>query len=341
MTVDIETGLLKQHRQYSSFANVTRRFTSLVALHWKGWFFFYKKSQRRMLVWSAIHAMGFKQGRFGQLKNATPWHWWFGELARAVKCRQLLPNKSKAYSDVYFLNEVDGRQLGRNWRIFESGTKQDQLIIQCLEYESSRVVLQARGRQYQYWGRRPESGIVVSGKDRAKKMRALKKTTLPLPLDYHKQAIAAQVRLLLARARTMFRTSRSVRRSSRHQCQAEKNFFHRICSLGEGVDHIFKTVMRYFNPLQNLTFISSSTRATPIVRSGGLCTSIIRHSTKRNRTCKTEGTDSIANKKNKRTRLRIDKSLDKIKRPSDYPCVEPSQKYKKWLNNQSKLVLSR
>lgn len=285
MTLDVNKPPLSRGNRCSNSANIVQRFTTYaVALHWQGWFFFYKKSHKRMVVWSATHAMGFNQGKFARMKNSKHWEWWFRKLALAVKCRQLLPDRKQS---VYFLNQVEGRELARNWKIYENGTKNDQLVMQCLKYKSSRLVLQAYGRQYRYWGRRPESGIIVHGDESTH----IQKKAFPLPLDYHKQVLSARVRLLLARTRSHFRNQRKLltslclkrtNPSSDHNFDAERSFFLHICKLGENIGHVFTNIMQYFNPLQNLTFIWRHSNATPSLRSGGLCTSIIRRNTKRN-----------------------------------------------------------
>lgn len=244
------------------------------------------------------------------------WQWWFGRLALKVKCQQLLPSRE---SHVYFLNPVEGPKPTRNWKIFESDIRNDQLIMQCLEYKSSRLVLQAQGRQYHYWGRRPDSGIVVCGDDSLH----IKKNRLPLPLDYHKHVLSGRVRLLLARARTEFCTKQhkflTLRASAagaplNHRFRVERFFFQRICNLGERVRHIFVNIMHYFNPLQNLTFIWKHPRATPSFRSGGLCTSIIRRSVKRNAGHVTRISSSgTGGGRLKRARLRRRKQLQENK----------------------------
>ena len=176
MTFDVKETLTSYQNPCLSTANITRRFiTCAVALHWRGWFFFYKQSHKRMMVWSAAHALGFNQGRFAQLKNPMHWQWWFGKLALMVKCQPLFPDSKRK---VYFLNRLQGQQFTRNWKIFESGITNDQLIIQCLEHQNSRLVLQAHGRQYSYWGRRPESGVLVSGDESSQ----FKGKVLPLPV---------------------------------------------------------------------------------------------------------------------------------------------------------------
>ena len=189
MTLDVNKPPLSRGNRCSNSANIIQRFTTYaVALHWQGWFFFYKKSHKRMVVWSGTHAIGFNQGKFARMKNSKHWEWWFRKLALAVKCRQLLPDRKQS---VYFLNQVEGRELARNWKIYETGTKNDQLVMQCLKYKSSRLVLQAYGRQYRYWGRRPESGIIVHGDESTH----IKKKTFPLPVSSYNSCIADVVSL--------------------------------------------------------------------------------------------------------------------------------------------------
>ena len=154
-------------------------------------------------------------------------------------------------------------------------------------------------------------------------------------LDYHKQQLSARVRLLLARARTQFLQQHiSPTKScvttppppSRHCFRAEMFFFHRICSLGESVRHIFIAIMQYFNPLHNLTFIWRNPRITPALRSGGLCTSIIRRTTKRNATHLTLSTNAG---QAKRARLRPKQINQNKRRPS---CVRTklNKRHSRW-----------
>jgi len=182
MTLDIENKSISLPNSCLSSADIKRRFTkSLIALNWRGWFFFYKASHKRMMVWSATHVVGFNRGKFAKLRNTMQWQWWFGKLALAVKCQQLLPADKR---EAYFLNQVEDCKVVRNWKIFESGTKHSKLTIQCLEHKSSRLVLQADGRQYLYWGRRRESGVVVCGDESLH----IKKNIFPVPvgcLVYH------------------------------------------------------------------------------------------------------------------------------------------------------------
>lgn len=251
------------------------------------------------MVWSATHVVGFNRGKFAQLRNTMQWQWWFGVLAHEVKCEQLLRGDKR---DAYFLNQLEDCKVVRNWKIFESGEKNSKLTIQCLEHESSRLVLQANGRQYSYWGRRPESGVVVCGDESLH----IQKNMFPVPLDYYKQELSARVRLLLARSRTQIKqhsfhtTVQSITTKSTlcRQFETERLLFLRICCLGEGMHHIFATVMRYFNPLQNLTFIWQNPCSAPLFRSGGLCTSIVRRTKKRKK-------NRHATNKKKRPRLKF------------------------------------
>lgn len=129
-------------------------------------------------------------------------------------------------------------------------------------------------------------------------------------LDYYKQDLAARVRLLLARSRTQIRKhsfytavqTTAATASSPRWFQAERLLFLRICHLGEGIPHIFTSIMRYFNPLQHLTFTWLDSRSAPLIRSGGLCTSTIRRSIKR----KTKHPTNAG--KRKRSRLKLQRN---------------------------------
>ena len=137
----------------------------------------------------------------------------------------------------------------------------------------------------------------------------LKYQHLTYQLDYYKQELSARVRLLLARSRTQIRKHSfhtavqtiTTKSTPSRQFEAERLLFLRICCLGEGMHHIFATIMRYFNPLQNLTFIWRNPCSAPLFRSGGLCTSIIRRTTKRK-------TNRFATNKKKRPRLKLPRS---------------------------------
>ena len=115
--------------------------------------------------------------------------------------------------------------------------------------------------------------------------------------------------MLLARLRTQIRkhifdTAAEIimpKSTPSRQFEAERLLFLRICCLGEGMHHIFATIMRYFNPLQNLTFIWRNPCSAPLFRSGGLCTSVIRRATKRK-------TNRFATNKKKRPRLKLPRS---------------------------------
>ena len=176
MTLDNEKKSIPPSSFCLSSSDIKRRFTkSLIALHWRGWFFFYKASHKRMMVWSTTHVIGFNRGNFAQLRNTMQWQWWFGILALEVKCQELLTGDKR---HAYFLNQLEDCKVVRNWKIFESGKKNRKLTIQCLEHESSRLVLQADGRQYSYWGRRPESGVVVFGDESLH----IQKNIFPVPV---------------------------------------------------------------------------------------------------------------------------------------------------------------